>query len=209
MPAVEDVKRIIIIEAATKVFAQKGYQYATISEIAREAGMATGLLYSYFQNKLDVLLSIVLRFLQTINAQNDKTLTPLQDAGDKLYVLLHNCEHILLIDESSLYLVKVLHDALPHVSVHKDLKLHDKQNMIISENQILVETIDAIITEGQRQGIFDDSLSCSVMRQIFSGAIERIFYGLYFQMVVGQKVGYDADEGQQAVRRLIETFIRR
>ena len=58
----EDAKRTVIIEAATRVFAEKGYQYATMSEIAKESGIATGLTYSYFKNKLDILFSIILAF---------------------------------------------------------------------------------------------------------------------------------------------------
>ncbi|MBW1838398.1 MAG: helix-turn-helix transcriptional regulator, partial [Deltaproteobacteria bacterium] len=48
----KDEKRSMILDAATKIFAEKGYQYATISEVAKEAGISTGLLYSYFKNKL-------------------------------------------------------------------------------------------------------------------------------------------------------------
>ena len=40
-----------IIEAATKVFAKKGFYQAKISEIAREAGVADGTIYIYFENK--------------------------------------------------------------------------------------------------------------------------------------------------------------
>ena len=66
----EDSKKKRILDAATKVIAENGYQYATISAIAKEAGMSTGLIYSYFENKLDLLFSIVMLFLQNINRLN-------------------------------------------------------------------------------------------------------------------------------------------
>ncbi|MCX5900927.1 MAG: helix-turn-helix domain containing protein, partial [Proteobacteria bacterium] len=34
-----DGKQALILEAATKVFAEKGYHYATISDIAKAAGI--------------------------------------------------------------------------------------------------------------------------------------------------------------------------
>ncbi len=39
-----------------KIFACKGYQYTTIAEIAKEAGVSKGLVHVYFENKLDILL---------------------------------------------------------------------------------------------------------------------------------------------------------
>lgn len=43
-------KRQIILEAAIKVFARAGYHGSRVSDIAREAGIAYGLVYHYFKN---------------------------------------------------------------------------------------------------------------------------------------------------------------
>jgi len=47
-----------IIEAATKVFAKKGFYQSKISEIAKEAKVADGTIYIYFENKDDILISL-------------------------------------------------------------------------------------------------------------------------------------------------------
>jgi TetR/AcrR family transcriptional regulator, fatty acid metabolism regulator protein len=47
-----------ILEGAIKVFAKDGYHNAKISKIAEVAGVATGSVYVYFENKEDVLLKI-------------------------------------------------------------------------------------------------------------------------------------------------------
>ena len=51
-------KRDRIIDAATEVFAAKGFHSARISDIARLAGVADGTIYLYFKNKEDLLFSI-------------------------------------------------------------------------------------------------------------------------------------------------------
>ncbi len=51
-------KRRAILKAATKVFAQKGYTGTRVGDIAREAGIAYGLIYHYFENKEDILNSL-------------------------------------------------------------------------------------------------------------------------------------------------------
>jgi TetR/AcrR family transcriptional regulator, fatty acid metabolism regulator protein len=64
MPAISaaraNSRRRAIIDAAAKVFVQKGYDLAFVSEIAAVAGVSDGLIYRYFDDKralLDVVLS--------------------------------------------------------------------------------------------------------------------------------------------------------
>ena len=51
-------KRALILDAAIKVFARKGYHGCRISDIAREADIAYGLVYHYFTNKEEILRTI-------------------------------------------------------------------------------------------------------------------------------------------------------
>jgi TetR/AcrR family fatty acid metabolism transcriptional regulator len=51
-------KRERILRAAVEVFARTGYFTARVSEIAREAGVADGTIYLYFQGKEDLLVTI-------------------------------------------------------------------------------------------------------------------------------------------------------
>lgn len=62
-----------ILDAATTVFAAKGFQAATIQDIAREAGIAAGTIYNYFDNKPALLLGIFER-LQRAILQGEGTL---------------------------------------------------------------------------------------------------------------------------------------
>jgi TetR/AcrR family fatty acid metabolism transcriptional regulator len=51
-------KRNHILDAAIAVFARLGYHGARVSDIAREAGIAYGLVYHYFKNKEEILNTI-------------------------------------------------------------------------------------------------------------------------------------------------------
>ena len=197
----------MILDAATKIFAEKGYQYATISEVAKEAGISTGLLYSYFKNKLDLLLSVVLLFWQNINQTNQEKLTSMRDPFDKLMVVLHNIEDSLIKNKKALYLIKVLNEALPHIIMIKEKELQEKRQSIILENRKLLDTIDEIIIEGQKRGVFDNSLNPGVLRQILCGSIEMLINGLFFQTHCNEKMGYDLVDAHKGVVRLIEKFI--
>src|SRR5947208_3090969 len=51
-------KRRLMLEAAVRVFARKGYHTCRVGDIAEEAGIAHGLLYHYFSSKEEVLETI-------------------------------------------------------------------------------------------------------------------------------------------------------
>ncbi len=62
-------RRTQILDAATRVFAEKGFHRATIKEIARVAGIADGTIYTYFASKTEVLLAILDRLNETTERQ--------------------------------------------------------------------------------------------------------------------------------------------
>ncbi len=47
-----------ILDAASKVFSEKGFHGATTAEIAKEAGVAEGTVFRYFKTKKDILISL-------------------------------------------------------------------------------------------------------------------------------------------------------
>ncbi|MDF2927697.1 MAG: TetR/AcrR family transcriptional regulator [Paenibacillaceae bacterium] len=62
-------KRMQVMEAAIKLFAEKGFHAASIQEIADSAGIAKGSMYLYFKSKDDLLLHIYKTFLDRMFAE--------------------------------------------------------------------------------------------------------------------------------------------
>ncbi len=58
-------RRDQILDAATHVFAEKGFDRATIRDVAKAAGIADGTIYNYFDNKTALLLGILDRLNAT------------------------------------------------------------------------------------------------------------------------------------------------
>jgi len=56
--AAAEEKRRVILDAAVRVFAEKGFHTSRVGDIAEEAGVAHGLLYHYFSSKDEVLETI-------------------------------------------------------------------------------------------------------------------------------------------------------
>lgn len=54
-----------ILDAALRVFAKKGYDSASISMIAKDAGVSKGLMYNYFESKEKLLKGVVYKAFET------------------------------------------------------------------------------------------------------------------------------------------------
>src|SRR5688500_14063171 len=73
-----------LIEAATRVFARRGYLAASVEEIADEAGFSHGAVYSNFTGKEDLFLAVyaerIVRRQGEILAAHDRPATPADQA---------------------------------------------------------------------------------------------------------------------------------
>ena len=57
-----------ILDAATHVFSDRGYDAATTEEIARRAGTSIGSVYQFFPNKLAIFNAIAVRYMERARA---------------------------------------------------------------------------------------------------------------------------------------------
>ncbi len=66
-----------ILNAAVRAFARTGYQSVTMRDIAREAGYTAAALYTYFDNKQEILAALVKvvidEFLEAVDRLREDT----------------------------------------------------------------------------------------------------------------------------------------
>ena len=65
-----------LLQAALKMYTQQGYYATTVDQIAKEAGLSTGVAYRYFKNKKELLLEAL-----TYAFANIKQLTGVQESS--------------------------------------------------------------------------------------------------------------------------------
>ena len=70
----KEQRRAAIIDAAERVFNAKGYANATIEDIAKEAELAKGTFYLYFDNKESLYLKVIMRGVLTFEGMLDTAL---------------------------------------------------------------------------------------------------------------------------------------
>lgn len=100
-------RNLQILLSASKVFANKGYHEASISDIIDHAGIARGTFYLYFQHKRDVFDQLLIEFLK----QLDLLIKPVElhpDAPEPLLQLKDNITNLLNLINHQPEVAKIL-----------------------------------------------------------------------------------------------------
>ena len=82
--ASQTARRDAILDAATHVFAERGFFGAQVADVARRAGVAAGTVYLYFKNKDDLLISLFNRTMRDAIDEGRHLLTTVSDPVARL-----------------------------------------------------------------------------------------------------------------------------
>jgi AcrR family transcriptional regulator len=80
--------RVAILEGAARAFAAKGYETATMADIAGEAGYSAPTLYNYFDNKEAIVVELLEHVISEHVALFDESLPEDLTFAQKLEILL-------------------------------------------------------------------------------------------------------------------------
>jgi TetR/AcrR family fatty acid metabolism transcriptional regulator len=158
-------KRRLLLDAAVRVFARKGYHAARVGDIAEEAGVAYGLLYHYYESKEDVLRSV---FRETWHALI-ATIQSVEEGDDPPREQLRKVAEILLRSwKRDPDLVRVL-----VLEVTRSQLLAGEMDEIAAS----FAAIQQIIERGQADGSIRPDLDARLASYVFYGAIDELLTG--------------------------------
>ena len=157
-------KKELIINAAIKVFADKGFYTANVADVAKEAGVADGTIYLYFKNKDDLLISLFETKMEEILQRFSSLLDSTQNAEEKLRQFIHLYFQMIEEDQN---LAEVFQVELRQSS--KFLKDYHNQKFIDFLN-----LIGDILHQGQSDGQFKTDISIHTMKLIIFGALDEL-----------------------------------
>jgi TetR/AcrR family fatty acid metabolism transcriptional regulator len=153
-----------IISAATKVFAKKGFFTARISDIAKEAKVADGTIYLYFNNKYDILLSVFEEEVGKIVEKTDKLISNEEDPQKMLEI--YTIQHLMAMKKNK-NLAEVIQIELRQTNkVIKDYR-NNKFNEYIG-------IIADIIKKGQATGLYRTDIKPDIAKRIYFGALDEV-----------------------------------
>ncbi len=110
-------RRSQILDAATKVFAEKGFHPTTIRDIARAAGIADGTIYNYFENKTALMLGILDRMNET--DRRDEDLSQFTEGDFRSFMKAYLRHRLLVLKVDNFELFRVV---ISEIMVNKELR---------------------------------------------------------------------------------------
>lgn len=94
-----DKKKQQLLQIATKLFLQHGFESVSMSKIAAEVGGSKSTLYNYFQNKEELFLEVALAIIQKMTKNTLSTIDPSLSLFEKLRILGINLLKFALSDD--------------------------------------------------------------------------------------------------------------
>ena len=182
----QEDKRRLILDAAVRVFASKGYHASRVGDIAEEAGVAHGLLYHYFRSKEEVLETISRETWRDVADAVRSVEASDESAQDRLAGI---AKILLRAWRRDPNLVRVL---VREVTRSSHLQTR------IDEIEAAFTGLERIIARGQQDGEFRADVDPRMVSYVFYGALEEILTG----WVLGQ-----LEDGDEAIARAEETVV--
>ena len=90
-----ELRRNQLTRAAYKVVSRKGYYNFTVRDIAKEAGLSTGLVHYYFKNKDDLLVSVLRVMNENLSSYLAKALEKIDDPEEKIIIFMDEAFHLV------------------------------------------------------------------------------------------------------------------
>jgi AcrR family transcriptional regulator len=145
-------RRQQIMVAAKRVFSDKGFNKATMEDIAQEAELSPGTLYLYFKNKEELYASLSLRILQYLlirveHVNDEKDSGPVEklDALTEAMYDVYEFDPLIIINMFHLQSSETLKNLSPELMAEIKALSHKS-----------LSAISKIFQEGVDQGLFID-----------------------------------------------------
>ena len=186
-------RRKQILRAAIEVFAERGFHKTRISDIAKRAKVAYGLIYHYFDSKEHVLSSVFeenwavfVKVLKDISVDSHKG--PAEKLGAVSDLLIGALRH-----EPAL--IQVI---IQEISRSDRIGLAGKVDAFEEAFKI----VRSIIHEGQKKGELSKDLDAQVGTYLFFGALETVCTGFMLKKFTVKNEA-EAEALKKSVRRAL------
>lgn len=141
-----ETRRGELIDAAQKVFADKGFERTAVSDIVKQAGVAQGTFYLYFKTKHDVVNALVDRMIEQVVAGLDRTvMQPDMGAVQRFRSLFDS--FLTLASEPVAYELTAVYHSEENRAVHEEMERRMMPR--------LAEIVESIVRAGNSEGVFN------------------------------------------------------
>lgn len=155
-----------LYQCAMKLFRERGFDRVSVDEIVREAGMAKGTFYIYFNTKSDIILEMLRQYdtyYDQIMAGLPDDLSIDQQMEEIVKGACRFTEEVIGLDLIRVLYVKQLTEGQEHPG-------------LLNEDRALFRILSELLTAGQRAGIYDPALDVPDTTRLILHGIRASFF---------------------------------
>lgn len=160
-----------IMDAALRIFAEKSFADATISEISKEASVSEATIYEYFGTKEDLLFAIPEKISNDTFEESEMVLPYVKDVEGRLRAIMYS--YVRLYQENPDYSALVL---LQLMSNKRFRQTAAHEAIRRSAHRLL-----DCIRDGVADGTFRKDVNAYLVRSMLMGTIEHVFIHWHMQ----------------------------
>lgn len=166
-PRLVEERRGQIVRAAIKLFSEDGYYTTTIQQIARQAGISTGLIYQYFRDKDDILFLSLKMVLDTYE----------KEIPSQLEGVVHPVERLCVSVWAYCHVVDAMREAT--VLAYRSTKsLRPDRRVLIKDaetrtNQLIEDCLHACVAGGYMREVNEYLLAYQLVMFAHSWALKH------------------------------------
>jgi len=167
-------RRQQIIVAAKRIFSAKGFNKATMEDIAEEAEISPGTIYIYFKNKDELYASLSIRILQHLNIRLEHVKNQ-NDVNDEQRIASLKDALYDIYDFDPLILINLFH-------LQSSESLKNLSDELLSEIKRLSQSSLQIMSD-----IFSEGISTGVFIKANPNALADIFWALFSGVILWEE----------------------
>ena len=164
------LRRSDILRASEHVFAQKGYNKATMQDIAREAQYATGTVYLYFKDKESLYFSLLEEKISNMMSVIREKTSKVKDAREKLNIWIYES---LAFSESN--------QDFFHIFISETSKFRWAIDRKIVASSLMLDRMNYladIIRKAQKEKVIRSDFKAEYVADIFTAILSTVIVGM-------------------------------
>jgi AcrR family transcriptional regulator len=169
-------KTSLIVRKATEVFAEKGYNIATMSEIAERADIGKGTIYEYFGSKKDLFFAVFDQYIQGMgDVVRSRVADPAKTAANQLHELT---EGVLITFEDARRLFPLVFEFWA-ASASPQLRRRTA-TMFRKTYSTFRNIVAKVVRHGIARGEFDPHVDPEAVSAVLVGSLDGLFLQAWF-----------------------------
>ncbi len=175
-PDLKESREREILEAAARVFAERGFRGTRVVDIARQAGIGKGTVYEYFRSKEELFLRLFhwyteQAFRSMVDTAEDPGLSPLSSLRRSCDSLLSSCREM-----QDLYPLTMEFWSASTASEFREQLTREFRQLYEMFRGVLAD----MLREGMAQGEVGSHVEPEALAAVLVGALDGIFLQAWF-----------------------------